>query len=336
MAFNLSKFSMRDREGQTISTGFMGTTNYALWELLEEHYNPARHDITGIFKAVRYDDYTNEMTECVVMICEQLNPGLLDNSEQNMEEDQSLHESSSSCSTRYWENRVIFDTCFNPYDNGNFIENCAEVQNHSGVFPGGYRHLFAATVPSGSRPISKLMEDGWDVDYFVAIRLELSKLLLFDNNGNSSTAAASSGDDFFFNDLTEDKIWFSPENRHVWVADNTLSGWYAHQSEAGQRMKRQRQPEKRIRGGSNNSTEPQKKFEEFWAGFVKRWLRLAQLTENDVNMEKISPFQQQLCLRHRDSSSNNANGHGLSAFSDSSTVPSPASDKEWIMVGDGN
>jgi hypothetical protein len=71
MAFNLSKFSMRDREGQTISTGFMGTTNYALWELLEEHYNPARHDITSIFKALRYDDYTNEMTECVVMICEQ-------------------------------------------------------------------------------------------------------------------------------------------------------------------------------------------------------------------------------------------------------------------------
>ena len=71
MAFNLSKFSMREKEDQTISTGFMGTTHYALWELLDEHYNPARHDITGIFKALRYDDYANEMTECVVMICEQ-------------------------------------------------------------------------------------------------------------------------------------------------------------------------------------------------------------------------------------------------------------------------
>ncbi|KUL84089.1 hypothetical protein ZTR_07425 [Talaromyces verruculosus] len=334
MAFNLSK------EGQKISTGFMGTTNYALWELLEEHYNPARHDITGIFKALRCDDYANEMTECVVMICEQLNPGLLDNSEQDMEEDQSVHQSSSSssssCSTRYWENRMIFDACFNPYDNGNFIENCAEVQNHSGVFPGGYRHLFAATVPSGSRPIPKLMEDGWDVDYFVAIRLGLSKLLLFDDNGSSSTtAAAAGGDDFFFNDLTEDRIWFSPENQHVWVADNTLSGWYAHQSEAGQRMKRQRQLEKRIRGDSNNSTDPQTKFEEFWAGFVKRWLRVAQLMENDVNMEKISPFKQQLCFRHRGNGSDNANGHGSSAFSDS-TVSSPASDKGWTMVGDGN
>lgn len=54
-----------------IDTGFMGTTKYKLCNLLEQHYNPLQHDVTGVFEAYRFDTNTNENIHCVVMVCEQ-------------------------------------------------------------------------------------------------------------------------------------------------------------------------------------------------------------------------------------------------------------------------
>lgn len=65
------RFTMEAKVGTALDTGFMGTTKYELDNLLEKHYNPARHDITGVFEADRVDTNTNERTHCVVMICEQ-------------------------------------------------------------------------------------------------------------------------------------------------------------------------------------------------------------------------------------------------------------------------
>jgi hypothetical protein len=62
---------MEAKWGTTLATGFMGTTKYVLANLLEEHYSPARHDVTGVFEAYRVDTNTNERAHCVVMICEQ-------------------------------------------------------------------------------------------------------------------------------------------------------------------------------------------------------------------------------------------------------------------------
>jgi hypothetical protein len=67
----LKRFTMEAKVGADLATGFMGTTKYHLRNLLEEHYNPARHDITGVFQADRFDTNTNERSHCVVMICEQ-------------------------------------------------------------------------------------------------------------------------------------------------------------------------------------------------------------------------------------------------------------------------
>ncbi|KAF5014855.1 hypothetical protein F66182_14019, partial [Fusarium sp. NRRL 66182] len=122
MATNfIERFSMEAKVGSKLDTGFMGTTQYHFCNLIEEHYNATRHDMTGVFEAYRYDRNTNEGTHCVLMICEQL----------------------------------IFDSCFNPYDNGSFIENFSQIQTVSqhefaccNSFPGGYLDLFAAAIPS--------------------------------------------------------------------------------------------------------------------------------------------------------------------------------------------
>lgn len=72
MAINFGKmFSMDAKIGGTLATGFMGTTEYHFRNLIEEHYNATRHDMTGVFEAFRFDRNTNEETHCVLMICEQ-------------------------------------------------------------------------------------------------------------------------------------------------------------------------------------------------------------------------------------------------------------------------
>lgn len=67
----LQRFDMAAKVGLDLDTGFMGTTKYELRTLLEQHYNPTRHDITGVLEADRFDTNTNERTHSVVMICEQ-------------------------------------------------------------------------------------------------------------------------------------------------------------------------------------------------------------------------------------------------------------------------
>ena len=72
MATNfIERFSMEAKVGSKLDTGFMGTTQYHFCNLIEEHYNATRHDMTGVFEAYRYDRNTNEGTHCVLMICEQ-------------------------------------------------------------------------------------------------------------------------------------------------------------------------------------------------------------------------------------------------------------------------
>lgn len=72
MATNFSeRFSMDAKVGGELETEFMGTTQYNFCNLIEEHYNATRHDMTGVFEAYRFDRNTNEGTHCVLMICEQ-------------------------------------------------------------------------------------------------------------------------------------------------------------------------------------------------------------------------------------------------------------------------
>jgi hypothetical protein len=251
-----------------------------------------------------------------------LNPGLLDPNQ--ISGDQSLPTSSatSSCSTRYWENRLIFDACFNPYDNGSFIENIDQVQSQDGSFPGGYLHLFAAAVPSKFEPMQGLPVTLTEDD-LLAIKLGLCRLPASKRNvvlscsySFFSSSNASSTDNIRY-DMAA--IWYNRDTKRIWVAGNTVSNWYARESETAQRTQQQR-------------TDPVKNFEEFWMGFVKRWECRRRKLGYAVDIQKVSSFQ--LSFRDRDNNnSNDLQNRGLPAFSDS-TTSSPSSEKGWTMIED--
>jgi hypothetical protein len=232
---------------------------------------------------------------------------------------------SSTCSTRYWENRLIFDACFNPYDNGSFIENFAQVQDQEGSFPGGYLHLFAAAVPSALKPVGD-MPGLLNEEDVLAIKLALytlpaskrnfvvsSSLLSFSSSSSSPSSEYSSNlssDEFLYRLAA---IWYDRDSKRIWVPENTVSNWYARESATAQQKQR---------------TDPQKQFEEFWMRFVKSWQYCCTRWGHAVDIQKVSSFQ--LCFRDCDN-----NSHGFSAFSDSN-ASSPASEQGWTMVEDAN
>jgi hypothetical protein len=63
--------SMKAKEGSTMNTAFMGSVQYKLLNLLYEYYNPAMHDLTGVFESRRVDTNTNEETDCLAVVCMQ-------------------------------------------------------------------------------------------------------------------------------------------------------------------------------------------------------------------------------------------------------------------------
>lgn len=266
-----------------------------------------------------------------------LNPGLLDNNQTIVEDTQPTFSSPSStpssCSTRYWENRLIFDSCFNPYDNGSFIENFTQVQGPLDSFPGGYLHLFAAAMPSGLKPVGD-MPGLLKEDDLLAIKLELyklpaskrnfvvsSSLLSYSSSSSSSSSKNLSSSDFLFGLAA---IWYDRDSKRIWVPENTVKNWYAHE---GSETSAQQPQNKRTR-------DPQKQFEEFWMRFVKSWEYCCLRWGYAPDMQKVSSSFQ-LCFRDRDGNGSSSS-QGSSAFSDSPTSsPSPSSsEKGWTMVED--
>lgn len=263
-----------------------------------------------------------------------MNPGLLDNHKNN--NDQTILEDTqpTSCSTRYWKNRLIFDSCFNPYDSGSFIENFTQIQNfnqtetaYCNSFPGGYLDLFAAAMPSKLKFIGEIAVFLREED-LLAIKLQLYKLPASKRNFVvsasllSCSSSSNLGSSEFLYRLAS--IWYDRDSKLIWVPDNTLTNWYTHESE----LAHAQQQKQRSTG------DPQKRFDEFWLRLVKSWEYCCLRWGYTPNIQKVLSYSTQLCFRDRD---DNKDSHGLSAFSDSMvSSPSPSSEKGWTMIGIGS
>ena len=223
----------------------------------------------------------------------------------------------TSCSTRYWENRLIFDSCFNPYDNGSFIENFSQIQTVSqhefaccNSFPGGYLDLFAAAIPSDLQIIGDMPGLLREED-LSAIKLQLYKLpasrrnFVVSSSLLSCPASSELSSSEFLHGMAS--LWYDRDSKQIWVPENTLTNWYARESESG------------LQKQENKRTSDPQQFEEFWLRLVKSWEYCCLRWRYVPDIQKVLSSSTQLCFRDRENS-----------------IGSPASsDKGWTMIDDG-
>lgn len=247
-----------------------------------------------------------------------MNPGLLDDNKKNSQLIVEDTTQQTSCSTRYWENRLIFDSCFNPNDNGSFIENFTQIQKFTenetachNSFPGGYLDLFAAAMPSELKIIGDMPGFLREED-LLAIKLQLYKLPASrrDFVVSSSFLSCSASSDLYSSEFLYRMatIWYDRDSKQIWVPEDTLTNWYARKSASDQ----QKQQRKRA-------SDPQKQFEEFWLRLVKSWEYCCRRWGYAPDVQKVLSSSTQLCFRDRE---------------DSTASPS-STDKGWTMIEDG-
>ncbi|OKL63599.1 hypothetical protein UA08_02018 [Talaromyces atroroseus] len=279
----MDTFYMKAKQGSTIHTAFMGSVQYRLLNFLYEFYNPVLHDITGVFESRRVDTYTNEETDCLAVVCMQLNPA-------------SPTQEERSIKSSFEAKREKFMADLDPDTNGKCIECVNQIQDHTGFFPSGYLHLFAMEKPAGG-PISHIVRDLTNED-LMAIKNGLFEIQKHTKRKSYSILVDEKSYPFINSrhvysrrlsslGVHEHNIWYDRENKRVCLPDRSVLHRHSCQEDFNIELAVVRS--------------------EFWPRLVEEASRHFRAKGEEEEQEYLAPAAQKvtLCFRTRDAGVDN-------------------------------